>query len=94
MPYASHARKVRRLMKSLRLDPIEGLPEIRPGDDLAGMLAARLPDTGDPGVLVVAQKVISKAENRIVRLADVKPSVQAIELAPKIPGRSLLIAPM
>jgi coenzyme F420-0:L-glutamate ligase/coenzyme F420-1:gamma-L-glutamate ligase len=47
--------------------PIEGIPEIRPGDDLAGLIseAATLRD-GD--VLVVTQKVVSKAENRLVRV--------------------------
>src|SRR6188474_354890 len=60
--------------------PVAGLPEIRPGDDLAAMIveAAALED-GD--VVVVAHKVVSKAEGRIVRLADVEPSERARELA-------------
>ena len=66
-------------MSSIALHAIEGLPEIRPGDDLGGLLAERLP--AGPGVLVVAQKVVSKAEDRMVRLDDVEPSERARELA-------------
>jgi coenzyme F420-0:L-glutamate ligase / coenzyme F420-1:gamma-L-glutamate ligase len=59
---------------------VEGLPEIAPGDDLARLIAdaAELED-GD--VVVVAQKVVSKAEGRIVRLADVEPSERARAIA-------------
>lgn len=66
-------------MSSIRLEALEGLPEIRPGDDLPARLAALVPP--GEGVLVVAQKVVSKAEGRLVRLADVEPSERAIELA-------------
>lgn len=54
-----------------------------PGDDLAGMLAARAAAEGVvPGdVLMVAQKVVSKAEGRIVALADVAPGAEARALA-------------
>ena len=60
--------------------PVEGVPEIHEGDDLAVILgeAAQLED-GD--VLVVAQKVVSKAEGRVVRLEDVEASDQARDLA-------------
>ena len=64
---------------TLTLRPLRGLPEIRPGDDLAALLAGKVPD--GPGVLVVAQKVVSKCEGRLVRLADVKPSGRAREVA-------------
>ena len=64
----------------IEIHPVEGLPEIGEGDDLAVLIAARSePRDGD--VLVVAQKVVSKAEGRVVRLADVEPSEQARELA-------------
>ena len=60
--------------------PVEGLPEIREGDDLAELIAARVElENGD--VLVVAQKAVSKAEGRTVRLADVEPSDGARQLA-------------
>jgi coenzyme F420-0:L-glutamate ligase/coenzyme F420-1:gamma-L-glutamate ligase len=60
--------------------PVEGIPEVRVGDDLAALIrdAAEL-EEGD--VLVVAQKVISKAEGRVVRLDEVEASNQAVELA-------------
>ena len=67
---------------SIHLRAIEGLPEISPGDDLGSLLATRVPR--GPGVLVVAQKVVSKAEGRLVRLADVEPSERALELATKV----------
>jgi coenzyme F420-0:L-glutamate ligase/coenzyme F420-1:gamma-L-glutamate ligase len=69
----------------LRATALEGLPRIRAGDDLAAAIgdalaAARiLPAAQD--VLVVAQKVVSKSEGRLVRLGEVTPSVRAIELA-------------
>jgi coenzyme F420-0:L-glutamate ligase/coenzyme F420-1:gamma-L-glutamate ligase len=69
-------------VRELRLQGIEGLPEIRPGDDLARLLSPRVPP--GEGVLVVAQKIVSKAEGRIVRLTDVEPSRQASELAHKV----------
>jgi len=60
--------------------PVPGLPEIREGDNLAAIVAgaAQLED-GD--VLVVAHKIVSKAEGRVVRLKDVEPSDRARELA-------------
>ena len=60
--------------------PVGGLPEIEEGADLGELVAAhaRLED-GD--VLVVAQKAVSKAEGRVVRLVDVDPSEEARELA-------------
>ncbi len=59
------------------------LPEVMPGDDIAMMLASLALDAGVlPGdVLVVAQKVVSKAEGRVVRLADVRPGDAARRLA-------------
>ena len=64
----------------IAIRPVEGLPEIGEGDDLAALIAerARLED-GD--VLVVAHKAVSKSEGRVVRLADVEPSERARELA-------------
>jgi coenzyme F420-0:L-glutamate ligase / coenzyme F420-1:gamma-L-glutamate ligase len=55
------------------------LPEIRPGDDLAALLAAHDYDPGD--VLVVAHKVVSKAEGALRRLEEVSPTPDAIRLA-------------
>jgi coenzyme F420-0:L-glutamate ligase/coenzyme F420-1:gamma-L-glutamate ligase len=62
----------------LNVTAVKGLPEIEPGADLARLIATSLED-GD--VVVVAQKVVSKAEGRIVRLADVEPSDRARAIA-------------
>ena len=69
-------------MSEIKLRALEGLPEIPPGDDLPARLAALVP--AGPGILVVAQKIVSKAEGRLVNLADVKPSEQALKLAAEI----------
>ncbi len=65
---------------SLVVIPIVGLGEIRPGDDLAGMLAANA-DLAEGDVVVVTQKVISKAENRLVHLdpGDPEAKVRLVE---------------
>ena len=67
---------------------IPGLPEIRSGHNLAGLiaLAARRAEIEfqDSDILVVAQKIISKAEGRLVRLSSVKPSARARSLASKL----------
>ncbi len=68
-------------MTELRLRAIADLPEVRPGDDLGRLLAPRVP--AGEGVLVVAQKIVSKAEGRIVQLSQVEPSPKAEELAGK-----------
>ena len=60
---------------------LRGLPDVGPGDDLATLLAATAGDLRAGDVLVVAHKVVSKAEGRTVALADVKPGQQALALA-------------
>ena len=62
---------------------LDGLPEIQAGDDLARLLAGAMPrDAPQPGdVLVLAHKVVSKAEGRTRRLSDVSPTPRARELA-------------
>jgi coenzyme F420-0:L-glutamate ligase / coenzyme F420-1:gamma-L-glutamate ligase len=64
----------------IEIRPVEGLPEIREGDDLAALVAAAV-ELEDGDVLVVAQKVVSKAEGRVVDLDGVEPSELARELA-------------
>jgi coenzyme F420-0:L-glutamate ligase/coenzyme F420-1:gamma-L-glutamate ligase len=60
--------------------PVEGLPEIREGDDLGALIAGAVQlEAGD--VVVVAQKAVSKAEGRVVPLDAVEPSERARELA-------------
>jgi len=65
----------------IELEPLRGLPEIRPGDDLAALLSACGAELLPTDVLVIAHKVVSKAEGRVVRLADVTPGARALELA-------------
>jgi coenzyme F420-0:L-glutamate ligase/coenzyme F420-1:gamma-L-glutamate ligase len=64
---------------------VEGLPEVRPGDDLGRLVVDAATAQGTPlqtgDIVVVGQKVISKAEGRIVRLADVTPSAIAVAMA-------------
>jgi len=64
---------------------VEGLPEVRPGDDLARLVADAAATQGTPlengDILVVGQKIVSKAEGRIVRLPDVTPSPIAVAMA-------------
>ncbi len=69
---------------ALSVAGIEGLPLIRAGDDLCAMLVDAInaqTALHDGDVLVVAQKIVSKAEGRLVRLDDVAPSADAIALA-------------
>ena len=64
----------------VELIPVRGLPEIRRDDDLAALVAERI-DLRNRDVVVVAQKVVSKVEGRIVRIDDLEPSEKARELA-------------
>jgi len=60
--------------------PVHGLPEVGEGDDIAALIAAAV-SLQDGDVVVVAHKVVSKAEGRVVRLGDIEPSSQARDLA-------------
>jgi coenzyme F420-0:L-glutamate ligase/coenzyme F420-1:gamma-L-glutamate ligase len=60
---------------------LRGLPEVRDGDDLGALLAGLDVELGGGDVLCVAHKIVSKAEGRVVALADVTPSLRARELA-------------
>jgi coenzyme F420-0:L-glutamate ligase/coenzyme F420-1:gamma-L-glutamate ligase len=67
----------------LRVVPVRELPEVREGDRLGELIAARAAlEDGD--VVVISQKVVSKAEGRIVRLADVQPSARAELIAAEL----------
>jgi coenzyme F420-0:L-glutamate ligase / coenzyme F420-1:gamma-L-glutamate ligase len=70
-------------LRRFELIGVDGLPEIAPGDDLAHLIGARIGlEAGD--IVVVAQKVISKAEGRTRDLADVTASDEAVRLAPNL----------
>jgi coenzyme F420-0:L-glutamate ligase / coenzyme F420-1:gamma-L-glutamate ligase len=71
---------------------LPGIPEVRAGDEPAALIAAALGRPGAPAltagaVLVVAHKLISKAEGRTRRLAEVTPSTRALELADRLGGK-------
>lgn len=72
----------------VRLIRLPGLPEIRLGDDLAAQILAAAGrarisfKNGD--ILVIAQKIVSKAEGAVVRLATIRPSPQALALAARL----------
>lgn len=70
--------------RNVTLTALTGVPSVKPGDDLAELLAAAAERQGltlEDGALVVCQKVVSKAEGRLVALADVEPSEEAIQIA-------------
>jgi coenzyme F420-0:L-glutamate ligase / coenzyme F420-1:gamma-L-glutamate ligase len=73
---------------TLTLTALPDIPLIRPGDDLGAILLAALEKAGlflmDGDVLVLAQKIVSKAEGRMVNLTQVTPSPRAIELAVQV----------
>lgn len=70
-------------MTNLELIAVEGLPEVRPGDDLGELISSRSKlETGD--VLVVAQKVVSKSEGRLVSLRTVTASEEAVRIASRL----------
>ena len=69
----------------VRLTPLTGIPAVGEGDDVASLVGDAIDGTGivprDFDIVVVTQKVVSKAEGRRVRLDDVEPSSRAIALA-------------
>lgn len=75
-------------IKSLSLSAIPDIPLIKPGDNLAHILVSSLLKSSfkiqDGDILAIAQKVVSKAEGRIVDLKTVTPSSKAIELAQQV----------
>ena len=71
-------------MKPIEIIPLTGLPLIKPGDKLTELLGEAIVRAGGPhagDVLVIAQKIVSKAEGRYVDLDQVTPSPRALEIA-------------
>jgi coenzyme F420-0:L-glutamate ligase/coenzyme F420-1:gamma-L-glutamate ligase len=69
--------------RELRIRPLTGLPELREGNDLGALIA----EAGAPGegeIVVISQKVVSKVEGRVRRLAEVEPGEEARELAERL----------
>ena len=70
-------------MKRFELLGVDGLPEVRPGDDLGELVSAHA--TFQPGdVIVVAQKVVSKSEGRLIDLKKVTASQEAVDIASRL----------
>src|SRR5205085_541096 len=67
-------------MNELRIIPVTGLPDVDDGDDVAELVAEAV-ELEDGDVLVLAQKIVSKSEGRVVQLVEVNPSARARELA-------------
>jgi coenzyme F420-0:L-glutamate ligase/coenzyme F420-1:gamma-L-glutamate ligase len=69
----------------LKLSTLDHFPLVKPGDDLAEIIAERVvaqgisPQKGD--IFIIAQKVVSKAEGRLRNLTDIVPSKKALEIA-------------
>ena len=66
------------------IETVDGVPLVKPGDDLGAVVLGALEASGltlaNQDVIVVAQKIVSKAEGRLVDLATVAPSPRAVEL--------------
>ncbi|HEX6204687.1 MAG TPA: coenzyme F420-0:L-glutamate ligase [Solirubrobacterales bacterium] len=74
----------------LRVLPVEGMPEVREGDAVGALIAARA-ELEDGDVVVISQKVVSKAEGMVRRLSEVKPSARARELADELDKEAELV---
>ena len=70
-------------MRRVEVLGIEGLPEVHPGDNLAQLIVDHS-ELADGDLVVVAQKVVSKAEGRIKRLSEVVASDEARNIAPRL----------
>lgn len=67
----------------LRVLPVEGMPEVREGDQVGKLIAGRVDlEAGD--IVVISQKIVSKAEGQVRKLSDVVPSARARELGTKL----------
>ncbi len=72
-------------MTTLNLIAVPGIPDVQPGDDVAELVVRGLETAvialQPHDIIAIAQKIVSKAEGRFVRLADVTPGTQALEVA-------------
>ncbi len=84
---ASAKGSKRRPRVHIELIPVAGLPEVREGDDLARLIFSNARTAGitlrDRDIVVIAQKIVSKAEGRLTRLSAIEPSARASQLAAK-----------
>ena len=74
--------------KGLQILPLTEIPMVVAGDDLVALIIDSTRQQGirfeDDDIVVIAQKIVSKAEDRTVRLVDVQPSASACELAREV----------
>jgi coenzyme F420-0:L-glutamate ligase/coenzyme F420-1:gamma-L-glutamate ligase len=88
-------KRAKALRTGIEIIPIPGLPEIHKGDDVVGRILAacgNAPFAFEQGdVLVIAQKIISKAEGCLIRLKSVQPSARAVELAGRLKKDARLV---
>lgn len=75
-------------LRQVVFSSLEGIPEVAPGDCVASLISGALKCHGvraqEGDALVVAQKIVSKAEGRVVDLRAVEPSVRALEIAAEV----------
>ena len=71
------------MSRELRIRPLTGIPELREGDELGGLIAAGSTPAGDE-IVVISQKAVSKVEGRLRRLADVEPGERARAVAAQV----------
>jgi coenzyme F420-0:L-glutamate ligase/coenzyme F420-1:gamma-L-glutamate ligase len=78
------------MSRELRVLPVEGMPEVREGDRVGKLITERTKlELGD--VVVISQKIVSKAEGRVVRLDSVAPSARAREVAKRLGKEAELV---
>jgi coenzyme F420-0:L-glutamate ligase/coenzyme F420-1:gamma-L-glutamate ligase len=78
------------MSQELRVLPVEGMPEVKAGDSVGELIAERMQLEADD-IVVVSQKIVSKAEGRVVRLDSVTPSQRARDLAEKLGKEAELV---
>jgi coenzyme F420-0:L-glutamate ligase / coenzyme F420-1:gamma-L-glutamate ligase len=71
------------LSRELRIRPLTGIPELREGDDLGGLIAAAASPAADE-IVVISQKAVSKVEGRLRRLDEVEPGERARAVAAEV----------
>ena len=81
---------------TLTLTALPGIPLIKPGDSISRVILDAIGNSGialqDEDILVLAQKIVSKSENRFINLSQVQPSQRAIELARQTEKEARLVA--
>jgi len=71
------------MSNELRVLPVEGMPEVSEGDQIGKLIAERA-QLGDGDIVVISQKIVSKAEGQVRKLSEVAPSERARDLAKKL----------